>query len=314
MLAHLFERLLLVWLCMFGLAAYFWARWFPGIWDPFLASKPVLNYFFMATMFAVGSLLPKEELAMVFRRWPTVLGGTAVQFAVMPFLGWSLAGLFGLDEATRVGIILVGCVPGAMASNVLTMLARGNVSYSVSLTTSATLLSPIIVPFGLWLCLGKHVNFPIWQISYELALMVVLPVAAGHLLSRYYEPWRRLARSIASIAANLCILWIISVVVAVNREAMTEIDLRLFWALLVLNLLGYLGGWLGALAMRLPFQMRRALTLEVGMQNAGLGTVLALRMFGDYPAAAIPPAIYTFGCMFTGTILARCWAEFSKNE
>src|SRR3990170_819487 len=119
----MFERLLLVWLCLLGLLAYFWPQWFPAIWDPFLTSKPILNYFFMVTMFALGSLLPKQEIAMVFRRWPTVLGGTTVQYTVMPFLGWSMAWLFGLDEAARIGTIIVGCVPGAMASNVLTMIA-----------------------------------------------------------------------------------------------------------------------------------------------------------------------------------------------
>jgi len=310
----MFGRLLLVWLCFMGALAYYWPQWMPGIWDPFVASKDVLNYFFSVTMFALGSLLPKEEIAMVFRRWPTVLGGTAVQYTVMPFLGWSMAWLFGLDEGTRIGIIIVGCVPGAMASNVLTMIARGNVSYSVSITTSSTVLSPIVVPFGLWLCLGRYVNFSVGKVSFDLAWMVVLPVVAGHLLSRYFTPWQRLAGRFAGIVANLSILWIISVVVALNREAVMKIDARLFWALSAVNVLGYVGGWFGAYLMGLPYNMRRALTLEVGMQNAGLGTVLALSVFSEYSAAAIPPAIYTFGCVFTGTILARIWAEMSNRR
>jgi BASS family bile acid:Na+ symporter len=309
----MFERLLLVWLCLLGLLAYFWQQLMPGVWDPFLASKPVLNYLFAVTMFALGSMLPMEEIATVFRRWPTVLGGTAVQYTVMPFLGWGMAWLFGLDESARIGVIIVGCVPGAMASNVLTMVARGNVSYSVSITTSSTLLSPIVVPFGLWLCLGRHVDFPIGQVSCELAWMVVIPVVAGHLLSRYYSPWQRIAGRFGGIVANLSILWIISVVVACNRQYLMQIDARLFWALLAVNILGYIGGWSGAYLMGLPSPMRRALTLEVGMQNAGLGTILAMNVFGDYPTATIPPAIYTFGCVFTGTILARCWAEYSNR-
>jgi BASS family bile acid:Na+ symporter len=231
----------------------------------------------------------------------------------MPFLGWGMAWLFGLDESARIGVIIVGCVPGAMASNVLTMVARGNVSYSVSITTSSTLLSPIVVPFGLWLCLGRHVDFPIGQVSCELAWMVVIPVVAGHLLSRYYSPWQRIAGRFGGIVANLSILWIISVVVACNRQYLMQIDARLFWALLAVNILGYIGGWSGAYLMGLPSPMRRALTLEVGMQNAGLGTILAMNVFGDYPTATIPPAIYTFGCVFTGTILARCWAEYSNR-
>ncbi len=110
--------------------------------------------------------------------------------------------------------------------------------------------------------------------------------------------------------ANVSILWIISVVVAINRESIMQLDSKIFWALLAVNGLGYLGGWSGAYLMGLPSPMRRALTLEVGMQNAGLGTMIAMNVFSDFPTAAIPPAIYTFGCVLTGTILARCWAEF----
>ena len=306
----MFERLLLLWLCLLGLLAYFWGQLMPGVWDPFLASKPVLNYLFAVTMFALGSMLPKEEIAIVFRRWPTVIGGTAVQYTVMPFLGWSMAWLFGLDEGARIGTIIVGCVPGAMASNVLTMVARGNVSYSVSITTSSTLLSPIVVPFGLWLCLGRFVDFPVAQVSYELAWMVVLPVVTGHLLSRFYPPWQRLAGRFGGIVANMSILWIIGVVVALNRKYLIQLDPRIFWALLTINVLGYIGGWSGAYFMGLPSPMRRALTLEVGMQNAGLGTIIAMSVFSDFPTATIPPAIYTFGCVLTGTILARIWADF----
>jgi BASS family bile acid:Na+ symporter len=310
----MFERLLLVWLCILGLLAYFWGQLAPGVRDPFLASRDVLNYLFAVTMFALGSLLPKEEIALVLRRWPTVIGGTAVQYTVMPFLGWGMAGLFGLSEGARIGTIIVGCVPGAMASNVLTMVARGNVSYSVSITTSSTLLSPLVAPFTLWLALGKLVEFSVWETAYNLAWMVVLPVVAGHLLSRFFSRWQRLAGRCGGIVANLSILWIISVVVAVNRQFIMQIDARVFWALLAVNLLGYIGGWGGAYLMGLPWPMRRALTLEVGMQNAGLGTVIAMNVFKDFPTAAIPPAIYTFGCMLTGTILARCWAEFFSHH
>jgi bile acid:Na+ symporter, BASS family len=139
----------------------------------------------------------------------------------------------------------------------------------------------------------------------------VLPVVAGHLLSRYCAPWRRMAGRYAGVVANLSILWIISVVVAINRDSLVQMDAWLFLALLAVNVLGYIGGWSGAYLMGLPSPMRRALTLEVGMQNAGLGTIIAMRVFGDYPTATIPPAIYTFGCVLTGTILARVWAEMS---
>jgi BASS family bile acid:Na+ symporter len=218
-----------------------------------------------------------------------------------------------------IGVVMVGCVPGAMASNVLTLIAGGNVSYSVSLTTSATLLSPIVAPLLLKLALGQWVNFPALKVSVQLCWMVVGPVVAGHLLSRYYKSWAAVARRIGPTVANLTILWIIAVVVAKNRNTIGDFEngtstiLGLIFALIAVNLMGYVSGYTGGWLMRLPEGMRRALTLEVGLQNAGLGTVLAMDLFGKDPRIAIAPALYTFGCMFTGTILARAWATKSKG-
>lgn len=143
--------------------------------------------------------------------------------------------------------------------------------------------------------------------------MVVLPVVAGHLLSRRFASWYAAARLVGPVVANLTILWIIAVVVAGNRDKLLQLDAWLLPALLLLNLGGYLAGLLGSFALRLSDPMRRALTLEIGMQNAGLGTVLATDLFGKDSPSSIPPAIYTFGCMFTGIIVARLWAEFGRQ-
>jgi BASS family bile acid:Na+ symporter len=261
-------------------------------------------------MFAIGWRLPRDEVARVARRWPTVLGGTAVQYGAMPALAYLAARVARLDDDATVGLILVGCVPGAMASNVLTLMARGNVSYSVSLTTTATVLSPLVVPMTLRLALGGiSVDFPAIDAMRQLALFVVLPVMVGHGIGRSRPGWDRLAGPVAEAVANLAILWIIAVVVAANRGRLAAPDPRLVAALLSVNLLGYLSGDLGGRLLRVDRPMRRALTLEVGMQNAGLGTTIALSLFPDRPAVAIPCALYTFGCMLTGTALASWWGR-----
>ena len=307
------ERFLLVWLVLLCAVAYWWTTWFsdPGTFDPFVDSKGYLPALIFATMLAIGSLLPEDEIRQVFRRWPTVLGGTAIQYTVMPLLAYSVGRILGLQGEWLVGIVMVGCVPGAMASNVLTLVARGNVSYSVSLTTSATLLSPIVVPFAMWLTLGRVVkNFPAGDTCWKLCWMVVLPVVAGHLMSRNWPKWRTVAQCLGAIIANLTILWIIAVVVAAKRDQLPQVPGLLVVGLLAINLGGYLAGFFGGSLIRVSPSMRRALTLEIGMQNAGLGATLATQLFPD-TVAALPAAMYTFGCMFTGTILARLWAEMS---
>ncbi len=308
------ERWLIVWLVLLSGLAYQWpgwsAAWWPTVasWDPFLQSSGYLRGMFAVAMLAIGSLLPADEVRQVFRRWPTVLAGTVIQYTSMPLLAYAIGRALHLEGAAMIGIVVVGCVPGAMASNMLTLIARGNVSYSVSLTTSSTVLSPLVVPWILWLALGRMVeNFPAWEVCRDLCWMVVLPVITGHVLSRRLIWWSQGAQHSGALIANLTILWIVAVVVASNRDGLARLDARLVLALSLVNVLGYAAGYGGALALRLPVPMRRALTLEVGMQNAGLGSTLALGLFAD-PAAAIPAALYTFGCMFTGTLLARIWA------
>ncbi|NLE38057.1 MAG: bile acid:sodium symporter family protein [Pirellulaceae bacterium] len=310
------QRLLVVWLVLLSLIAFWW----PSFWgvgehfDPFVLSKPWLDWLIAATMLAIGSLLPPDEIRQVLRRWPTVLGGTAAQYLSMPLLAYVVGRAMGFEGPTLTGIIMVGCVPGAMASNVLTLAARANVSYSVSLTTSATLLSPLMVPLAMKLTLGQWQTFSALDTSLTLLWTVVLPVVVGYLLSRHVPIWAATTGIVGPIVANLTILWIIAVVVALNRDRLGHCEAALVAALLAINVGGYLAGFAAGRLMRLPQAMRRALTLEVGMQNAGLGTFLVLAVLKEQPEAAIPTALYTFGCMLTGTILARIWAEWGIEE
>jgi BASS family bile acid:Na+ symporter len=299
------QRWLLAWLSAFALLAFLWPE---GSWDPFSATRPHLKLIFAVPMFALGWLLPKDELRQVGRAWPLVVGGTFVQFATMPLLAWIASRTFPLSDDQRLGLILVGCVPGAMASNVLTLLARGNVSYSLSLTTSATCLSPFFVPLVLKLALGTELTTPLSNLVIELIWMVLIPVVAGFLLGSRFSAWKEATESFSKNLAAFAIIWIIAVVVRASATAIADASWPILLSVLVLNLAGYCAGWGGAIALRLNEPMRRALVLEIGMQNAGLGATLAASLFQDRPGTMIAPALYTFGCMLTGTLLARWWA------
>ncbi|QDV49112.1 bile acid:sodium symporter family protein [Gimesia fumaroli] len=311
------QRFLLFWLILLSVVAVFWDRMIPVDFHPFHDSQPYLPYLFTATMFVIGSLLPGNEVRDVFRRWHTVLSGTFVQYTVMPGLAF-LMSLFFLDQPElRIGVILVGCVPGAMASNVLTLAARGNVSYSVCLTTSATLLSPLFVPLVLYLAVsGTDIDaLALAQDSFvKLLTQVVLPVIFGHLLSQLHHGFSRLMQMFGPTFANLSILWIIATIISLNQQRLQNVFLSLAVALLVINLLGYVLGYLAGGVIKLNEPMRRALTLEVGMQNAGLGAVLAGQLFPGKELIALPPALYMFGCMLTGTILAQLWSRQTQSQ
>ena len=301
------QRYLLFWLVVSSLIAGIWPDVFgDDAYDPVLASKAGLSWIVATVMFCVGTLLPADEVKYVAGKWPTILGGTFIQYSSMPFLAWAIATSFGFSDDLKVGVIMVGCVPGAMASNVLTMVARGNVSYSVGLTTSATLLSPLVVPVILKLTLGAAADRALLlNASLRLILEVVIPVISGFALCQLSQQVKRLADKFSGTIANFSILWIIAIVVALNRDAIREMPVLLITGLLLINLGGFLSGQFGGRLLRLDAGMRRALMLEVGMQNAGVGASLARGLFPDNPEISLPCGLFAFGCMTTGTILAE---------
>ncbi len=319
-MTKLIERFLLLWLIQLSLAAFYWPH--TGLnFDPF-NHRWLLPYLIIATMFSVGWMLPVKEVKQVLTKWPVVLGGTAVQFISMPLLACLIGQLLGFEGEQLVGIFLVGCVPGAMASNVLTIVSKGNVSYSVSLTTLATLLSPLAVPVLLRLQASfadpvaaqlltenaQGANTVYLMAGLTLLKWVVIPVVCGFLLGRLLPQFEKQAKSIGAIIANLSILIIIATVVGSTRDKLGQLESSLLVALLLINLIGYCCGQFGGKLLKLTPGMKRALTLEVGMQNAGLGAALAGELFGANSSVAIAPAFYTFFCMFTGTILAWYWS------
>lgn len=302
------ERYLVVWLTLLSGLAYFWPKVAPEVTDPFVATSVVLPYLISITMFSVGCLMRPDELRQVARDWRSVLAGTVIQYTATPLLAYGFGHLFRLDEAQMIGVVIVGCVPGAMASNILTLVARGNVSYSVSLTSVSTIISPIVVPFAMSVCLRTTTEVDIRDTAWQLILTVVGPVILGRVLCGTFGRLRQMMELVAPLLAPITILWIISVVVAQNRERLGQGVVPVIAALAGINLTGYLVGYWGAAALRYPEGIRRALTIEIGMQNAGLGVVLARTLFPKYPVAMIPPALFTFGSMVTATLLAQWWA------
>lgn len=304
---------LLFWLVVSSGIAFVWPVKLVGL-DPFVSASWLIWSLIVVTMFALGTLVQRDELRPLGERpWWVVLG-VLTQVTVMPAAAWLVTWMLPLDEEIAAGVILVGCVPGAMASNVLTSTARGSVAYSVSLTTMATLLSPLSVPALLWIVSGAKADHSLAKPAILLACLVVLPTIVGYLLSQRSLRLRRIARRYSSRVASIALLWIIATVVAGNRQKLVGVGGMLLLALLTINLIGYAAGvGVGALA-RLPQKYCRALTLEVGMQNAGLGTALAVSLHGSDTIATIPTAAYTFGCMLTGTILASYWRRNGSHD
>jgi BASS family bile acid:Na+ symporter len=270
-----------------------------GAPDAVLWLKPALQPAFAVTMLCVGTLVRPEQLrAFLESPWRPVAGLFA-QYTIMPLTAAAISLAFD-DPLVRTGIILVGCTPGAMASNVMTVLLRGDVVLSVAMTTGATLLCPLMIGGWLRLLADERIEVPVAAMVWNALWMVVAPVATGiavrGLGPRLPARWDRAATWVASLAIVIVLL----VVVAVNRGQLASLSLGLAIAMLGLNLSAYALAFGAATAMRWPAAQRRTLVIEVGMQNAGLGSVLALTHLGE--AAAVPSAFYTALCIATAAV------------
>ena len=264
---------------------------------PFLVFEHVFLWLFAVTMFSLGIVLNPDELQQV-RHQPRQIGlGLLTQFSVMPLLGAIAAYASGLPDAIALGLVIVACAPGAMASNVIVYLAGGALAYSIALTTVATLLSPILTPLLVEFIGGALLPIPFWPMMQTILLIVVLPIVLGMLVKRHLGQNARHMTDIAPALAVLSIVIICSYAVAANQARIAEVGAQLFMIVILVNLLGYLVGWQLARCYRFEKKLQIALTIEIGMQNAGLGVALALKHFP--PETALPGALFAFWCVLT---------------
>jgi len=274
----------------------------------FLVFKNSFLWFFAATMFAMGIVLDSGEVRETLRRPGRIGLGVMTQYLVMPTLGFTAAILSPVSPEIALGFIIVGCAPGAMASNVMVYLAGGAVAFSVALTTVATMLSPVLTPALVKLLGGVFLEIPFWPMMRTILLTVVLPLGAGMLLHSQLGRYLQTARALAPAVAAVAIVVICSYAVAANQERIAVMGGWVIVMVVLLNGLGYLAGW--GLARLYGFDALHRLTLaiEIGMQNAGLGVALALRHFS--PETALPGALFAFWCILTAAA-ASAWLRRS---
>lgn len=265
--------------------------------DVFMVFKHVFLWLFAATMFSLGVVLDPNELKQV-RHQPKQIGlGLLTQYTVMPLLGAIAAYSSGLPNEIALGLVIVACAPGAMASNVVVYLAGGALAYSIALTTVATLISPLLTPALVEWIGGALLPIPFWPMMKTIILIVVLPIILGMVVKRFMGKKTQIMTDIAPAIAVLSIVIICSYAVAANQERIATMGMQLFVIVAIVNLLGYLAGWHLGKFYGFEKKLKIALSIEIGMQNAGLGVALALKHFSA--ATALPGAIFAVWCILT---------------
>lgn len=276
--------------------------------------KPtIINPLLGVIMFGMGLTLRAEDFRIVFSRPKDVVIGCLAQFTVMPLLAWSLARIFALDEALTVGVILVGCCPGGTASNVITYLAKGDLALSVGMTGVSTVLAPLATPLLVWLLAGKTVDVNVMGMLLSILWVVILPIVAGLVVKRLWP--RQTAKVTAFLPAlsTLAICAIVLIVISANAGKLMSGGLVIVLVVMLHNVCGLgIGYGIGRL-LGLSTAKRRAISIEVGMQNSGLASSLATLHFASYPMATIPGAVFSVWHNISGAIVARIFARSSSR-
>lgn len=272
-------------------------------------------------MFGMGTTLRIDDFIRIVRRpWPVAIG-CALQFAVMPMVGYLLCRLFGLEGDVAAGVILIGSAAGGVASNVMAYIAGANVALSVSMTMVSTLLSPVMTPLLMRFVAGRFIAIDAVAMALSLVEMIIVPLAASQLARIAFDRWlksaNRLIERILPFLSMSAICVIVTICVAAAHEDIRTAGLVVFVVAVIHNGCGYLFGYWGARCVGRLVKMDerdcRTVAIEVGMQNAGMSQALAINVLKS-AGAAIAPAIFGVWMDFSGALLANHWSRTAVNE
>ncbi len=257
-------------------------------------------------MLTMGMTLKDEDFRILASRPLDMVVGALAQFTFMPLIAWTLVRVLGLPREVGVGLMLVGCCPGGVSSNIMSFLCKGDVAFSVGMTTVSTLAAPLMTPFlMLWLA-GETVDVDAIGMFKSILLVTIMPIALGYVLNAMFEKRSgyREAMKVMPGVAVLGLACIVGGVVSAHGESIVKSGALIFVGVFLHNSLGYLFGYLSGLAARFTKPKRRTVSIEVGMQNAGLATVLAGKHFPTMPEAAVASAVSCVWHSVSGALLA----------
>ena len=281
--------------------ALFWPTSFLGI-DTW-AINPMLG----VIMFGMGLTLSPQDFRIVLSRPKDILIGCLAQFTVMPLLALGLSWAFALPKELALGVILVGCCPGGTASNVITYLAKGDLALSVGMTATSTLLAPLLTPLLVWLLAGTMVQVDTIGMLLSIVYVVIAPIAVGLIFQRYLPQFTKAIVPYLPAFSSIAIALVVGIIVAHNADRLLVGGLIVVLVVILHNLCGLSLGYITGRLLNLPEAKKRAISIEVGMQNSGLASSLATLHFAAYPLATIPGAIFSVWHNISGALVAAVY-------
>ena len=364
-----------IWIFTAVTASMFYPEYFTSIGD--FQLKLLIVPLLQIIMFGMGSQMSFADFAGVIKMPKGVIIGVFLQFTIMPLVGLTIANIFNFPAEIAAGIILIGCVPSGLASNVMSFLAKANLALAVTISSVTTLLSPFVTPVLMKWLGGQFIEVDFWSMMLDILNMIILPVVAGFtfnlfarriasrkstigqlivypliillttvvyakskevgladfvirflismgwfyflpivgavILSRYLKGNNKIMERVLSLISMVGIAVIVTVITASGRDSLLQVGLLLILTSLLHNLAGYTLGYSLAWITRMPERDRRTVAFEVGMQNGGLASGLALQM-GKIATVGLAPAIFGPLMNVTGSVLANWWRGRPTKE
>ena len=303
-LTHFVSKTFALWAIIFALLAFLYPAYFVEL-------RTYIPYLLGLVMFGMGITLTFDDFGEVVKHPKSVIIGVVGQFVIMPSIAFLLAKAFSLPSDLAVGVILVGSCPGGTSSNVMTYLARGNTALSVACTTISTLLAPLLTPVIFYVLASQWIDIDASAMFASVLKMVLFPIFLGLVIRALLKKQMAQISQTMPLVSVIAIVLILAAVVAGSKDKIIDSGLLIFGVVVLHNCLGYLVGFLAAKALRLNNYDSKAIAIEVGMQNSGLGAALATAHFN--PIAAVPSAVFSFWHNVSGPILANYFSTL-KNQ
>ncbi|MBO8209476.1 bile acid:sodium symporter family protein [Acinetobacter nosocomialis] len=304
---HFVQKTFALWVIVFAALA---------LWQPefFVWLKAYIPWILGIIMLGMGMTMTVDDFKGVLQSPKAVLIGVVAQFVVMPGLAFILCKLFNLPPEIAVGVILVGCCPGGTASNVITYMAKGNVALSVACTSVSTLLAPVLTPAIFYLLASQWLKIDAASMFISILQVVLLPIVIGLILRTWLKRQVESYIQVMPLVSVIAIVAIVAAIIGGSKAAIFQSGLLILAVVILHNGLGYLLGFTAARFFKLPYADSKAIAVEVGMQNSGLGVALAAVHFAASPITAVPSAIFSLWHNISGPALATYWASKHKQE
>ena len=290
-----------------------WVVLFAGIAlivpEAFVWLKAYIIWMLGIIMFGMGMTMTVDDFKGVLHSPKAVVIGVVAQFMLMPGLAYLLCQLFQLPPEIAIGVILVGCCPGGTASNVITYMAKGNTALSVACTSVSTILAPVLTPAIFYFLASQWIEINAMSMLGSILQVVLFPIILGLIVRSVLKQKVETYIQVMPLISVLAIVAIVAAIIAGSKTQILESGLLILAVVALHNGLGYLLGFGASWLFKLPYADSKAIAIEVGMQNSGLGVALAAVHFAASPITAVPSAIFSLWHNISGPALATYWAS-----